>query len=277
MIRIITDSSSDIPSQVAEQYGIDIVPLTIRFGDEEFVDRSTLTTAGFWDRLVTADRLPETAAPSAGLFEERYRTMANGGASGIVVITISSNLSATYQSAVIAAERLSGDVRIKVMDSRSVGMGLGLPVLEAAGYAVEGGGFDDVATRAAGAIQSTKVIAALDTLEYLKRGGRIGNTQAFFGSLLNIKPLITLDDGVVAPLGRVRTRTKAIAALEERMAALGPRIRAAAVFHGAAPDIESIIARMERHLDFRPIVTLLGAVVGTHTGPGTVGIAYLTD
>ncbi|MDF1596658.1 MAG: DegV family protein [Acidimicrobiia bacterium] len=276
MIRIITDSSSDLPAQVAEQYGVDVVPLTIRFGDEEFVDRSTLTAAGFWDRLVTADQLPETAAPSAGLFEERYRTMANEGASGIVVITISSHLSATYQSAVIAAERLSGDIRIKVMDSRSVGMGLGLPVLEAAGYAAEGAGFDDVATRAAGAARSTKVIAALDTLEYLKRGGRIGNTQAFFGSLLNIKPLITLEDGVVSPFGRVRTRTKAIAALEERVAALGPRIRAAALFHGAAPDIESITARIEPHLNSRLIVTLLGAVVGTHTGPGTVGIAYLT-
>ncbi|MDH5371655.1 MAG: DegV family protein [Acidimicrobiia bacterium] len=277
MIRVVTDSSCDIPQNLAEERSIDIVPLTIRFGDDEYVDRQELTTAMFWDRLVTTDHLPETAAPSAGLFEERYETLIDDGATGIVVLTISSKLSATYQSAVIAAERISGRVPIRVIDSHSVGMGLGLPVLEAAGTASKGAPIDEVVARAGEAIAGTTVIAALDTLDYLRRGGRIGSTQAFFGSLLNIKPLITLDDGVVAPLGRVRTRSKAIAALEERIAALGPSILAAALFHGAAPDIARIVESMEGHLEIPIIETLLGAVVGTHTGPGMVGIAYLTS
>ena len=277
MIRVVTDSSSDVPSELAAQSGIEVVPLTIRFGDDEFVDRSDLSTASFWDKLVAADRLPETAAPSAGLFEERYRSMIDEGASGIVAITISSELSGTYQSAVIAAERLAGAVPIRVIDSQNVGMALGLPVREAARFAAGGASIDEVASHSMDAIASTNIVGALDTLEYLKRGGRMGSAQAFFGDLLKIKPLITIENGAVAPLGRVRTRSKAIAALEERIAAIGPRIRAASVFHGAAQDVDSVVGRIEHHLDVPVIVTMLGAVVGTHTGPGTIGVAYLTD
>ena len=276
MIRIVTDSSSDVPHEIATEHGVEVVPLTIRFGDEEFVDRLDLTTASFWERLVLAEHLPETAAPSAGLFEETYRSLISDGATGIVVITISSELSATFQSAVIAAEKVKGHVPIQVIDSMSVGMGLGLPVLEAAALATDGASLDEVADHASRSIASTSIVAALDTLEYLKRGGRVGSTQAFFGGLLNIKPLITITDGVVAPLGRVRTRSKAIAALEERAAAIGPAIKSAAVFHGAAGDIDSIVERIQQHLDVPVIVSMLGPVVGTHTGPGTVGIAYLT-
>lgn len=276
MIRIVTDSSSDVPHELAGEHAVEVVPLTIRFGDEEFVDRQDLTTASFWERLVLADHLPETAAPSAGLFEETYRSLISEDATGIVVITISSELSGTYQSAVIAAERTKGEIPIRVIDSRSVGMGLGLPVLEAATLAGQGASLDEVADYAARSTASTSVVAALDTLEYLKRGGRVGSTQAFFGGLLNIKPLITLTDGVVAPLGRVRTRSKAIGALEERAAAIGPAIKAAAVFHGAAGDIDSVVERIQQHLAVPVIVSMLGPVVGTHTGPGTVGIAYLT-
>ena len=277
MIRIVTDSSSDVPAALAAEHGVTIVPLTIRFGDDEFVDHRDLSAAAFWERLVAVDRLPETAAPSAGLFEESYRSLIDGGASGIVVMTISSALSGTYQSAVIAAERLSGDIPIKIIDSRTVGMGLGLPVLDTARFAAGGPSIDAVVQHATDTLASTDIVAALDTLEYLKRGGRIGSAQAFFGGLLNIKPLIGLDEGIVSPLGRVRTRSRAVAALEERFAALGPRIRATAVFHGAAPDVDLVVERIQRHVDHEVIVTTLGAVVGTHTGPGTVGVAYLTN
>ena len=277
MIRIVTDSSSDIPLHLLEAHSIEVVPLTIRFESQEFVDGQDLTTADFWHRLVAAEVLPETAAPSAGLFGERYRAVAGSGADGIVVITISSALSGTYQSAVIAAESFVGNVPIKVIDSGSVGMGLGLPVLAAAASAAAGASLDEVAAAANKAVESTTVIAALDTLEYLKRGGRIGSAQAFFGSLLNIKPIVTIEGGVVTPFGRVRTRSKALAALEDRVAALGPRIRSAAVFHGASPDAERFSNSLQEHLTSEIVTTLLGAVVGTHTGPGTIGIAYTTD
>ncbi len=277
MIRIVTDSSSDIPPNLLEAHSIEVVPLTIRFESQEFVDGLDLTTADFWHRLVAAEALPETAAPSTGLFGERYQTIADSGADGIVVITISSELSGTYQSAVIAAEQFDSPLPIKVIDSASVGMGLGLPVLAAAERAAAGASLEEVAATATRAAASTTVIAALDTLEYLKRGGRIGSAQAFFGSLLNIKPIVTLENGVVTPFGRVRTRSKALAALEDRVAALGPRIRSVAVFHGAAPDATRFSSSLQEHLTSEVITTLLGAVVGTHTGPGTIGIAYSTD
>ena len=277
MIRIVTDSSSDIPPHLLEAHSIEVVPLTIRFESQEFVDGLDLTTADFWHRLVAAETLPETAAPSAGLFGERYQAIADSGADGIVVITISSELSGTYQSAVIAAEQFDGPLPIKVIDSGSVGMGLGLPVLAAAERATVGASLEEVAATATRAVASTTVIAALDTLEYLKRGGRIGSAQAFFGSLLNIKPIVTLENGVVTPFGRVRTRSKALSALEDRVAALGPRIRSVAVFHGAAPDAARFSSSLQEHLTSEVITTLLGAVVGTHTGPGTIGIAYSTD
>ncbi len=277
MIHVITDSSSDLPDDLARRSGIDIVPLTIRFGDEEFVDRRDLTTRAFWEKLVDSRDLPETAAPSAGAFEERYRSAHAAGATGIAVLTISAQLSGTYQSAVIAAERFGDRIPVRVIDSQSVGMGLGLPVLTAARIAASGASLAQVADAAIDAVASTHVVAALDTLEFLHRGGRIGGAQAFFGSLLNIKPLITLDGGVVVPLGRVRTRSKAIAALEQRIAALGPSVRAAALFHANAPDVEALAARLQSHVADAVIITLLGAVVGTHTGPGTVGIAYTSD
>ena len=118
---------------------------------------------------------------------------------------------------------------------------------------------------------------ALETVVYLTRGGLIGCAHAFFGSLLYMTPIVTLEDGVVTPFGRVRTRSKALAALEDRVAALGPRIRSAAVFHGAAPDAERFSSSLQEHLTSEIVTTLLGAVVGTHTGPGTIGIAYTTD
>ncbi|MFW2339697.1 MAG: DegV family protein, partial [Acidimicrobiia bacterium] len=195
MIRIVTDSSSDIPPDLLEAHSIEVVPLTIRFESQEFVDGLDLTTADFWHRLVTAEALPETAAPSTGLFRERYQAIADSGADGIVVITISSELSGTYQSAVIAAEQFDSPLPIKVIDSASVGMGLGLPVLAAAERATAGASLEEVTATATRAVASTTVIAALDTLEYLKRGGRIGSAQAFFGSLLNIKPIVTLENG----------------------------------------------------------------------------------
>lgn len=277
MIRVVTDSSSDLPGDVAASHGIAVVPLTIRFGEQEFVDRRDLSVPEFWQRLIDSEVLPETAAPGVGLFKDCYETLIGEGATGIIVVTLSAELSGTYQSAVIAAEQSATEIPIKVIDSRSVGMGLGLPVLEVASMASEGTALEDLMDAAHRSIESTTVLAALDTLDYLRLGGRIGSAQAFFGSLLNIKPLITLADGRVEPLGRVRTRSKALTALEQRVAALGRRITSAAVFHGNAPDVEPFRDRIESHLGAPVVTTMLGPVVGTHTGPGTIGIAYRLD
>ena len=277
MIRIVTDSSCDIPADLTDLHRIEVVPLTIRFGAEEFVDRVELDPPSFWRRLADFESLPETAAPSAGAFLDAYERLAQEGASGVVAICLSSALSATYQSAVIAAEQIADRVPVRVVDSRAVTMALGLQVLAAADAAEAGAGLDEVAETALGAAASANLYAALDTLEYLRRGGRIGGAQALLGSLLDVKPLITFTDGVVAAAGRVRTRRKAIAALTSRVAELAPRLRRLAVLHGDAPDVEAFAAAVGEAGSREPIVAQLGPVVGTHSGPGVLGVAYLLD
>lgn len=275
MISIITDSSCDLPPEWVKSTRATVVPLTIRFGDEEFTDGVDLDGAAFWARLGSDKGLPETAAPSAGAFLDAYQAAAAAEASGIVAVCLSSQLSATYQSAVIAAEKFAGDIPVKVVDSRSVSMGLGLQVIAAAKAALAGDGIDEVAAAALAASASANLVAALDTIEFLRRGGRIGGAQALLANILDVKPLITFVDGVVAPAGRVRTRSKARAALVARVKEVSDRLEAIAVLHGAADGVDDLVTSIRAVSGKEPIVAELGPVVGTHAGPGTVGIAYL--
>lgn len=275
MIRIVTDSSSDIPAHLVDEHRIEVVPLTIRFGDEELVDRVELSPAEFWRRLTSEDRMPETAAPSAGAFLDAFRRLGDEGASAVVAICISSDMSATYQAAVIAAEQASADIPVKVVDSRAVSMALGFQVLEAARAAEAGETLEGVAAAATAAVGSTNVFAALDTLEFLRRGGRVGGAQALIGGLLDIKPLITLGGGTVQAAGRVRTRSKAREAVAAEIARLSPQLRAVAVLHGATPDLDPLVEAVRRAAPgVEPVLAELGPVVGTHAGPGVAGVAY---
>lgn len=274
-IGIVTDSSCDLPAQWVEQTGAVIVPLSIRFGDEEFVDGVDLTAESFWSRLTTGGGLPETSAPSAGAFHEAFEGLAARGADGIVAVCLSSHLSATYQSAVIAAERFP-DLAVRVIDSRTVSMALGLQVIAAAEKAKEGATLDEVVNATLQASASANLVAALDTLEFLRRGGRIGGAQALLANLLDVKPLITFVDGVVAPAGRVRTRSKARGSLVSRIAEVSDRLRSVAVIHGAASGVDELVDGVRQAAPgIEPIVAELGPVVGTHAGPGTVGVAYV--
>lgn len=273
MIRIVTDSSCDLPPALVGQYGLEVVPLTIRFGSDEYVDGRDLEPGDFWKKLRSSDQLPETAAPSAGSFLQAFQALFDAGATGIVALTLSGQLSGTYQSAVIAAEQLGYPIR--VLDSRTVSMGLGLPVLAAARAASAGGDLAAVVAAAVDAADGTHVLAALQTLEFLKRGGRIGGAQALVGSLLDIKPLIAVEDGVVNAAGRVRTRSKAKHALSVHVRDRADRIVEVAVLHGDAADVEPFVESIADVLPGRtPIVAQLGPVVGTHSGPGTLGVAY---
>jgi DegV family protein with EDD domain len=274
MIRIVTDSSCDIPTEMVERHRITVVPLTIRFGDDEYVDGEDLTREAFWPKLAASPDLPETAAPSAGRFQDAFLRLADEGAEGIVVICLSAQISATYQSAVIAAEKVADRIRVSVVDSQTVTMAAGFQALAAARAAEAGANLAGAAAAATGVVGSTNLFAALDTLEFLKRGGRIGNAQAFFGSLLNVKPLITFQDGVVAAAGRARTRGKALAAIAEHVAGL-PGVEELTVLHGAAGDVERLTALVAPHVaPDRISVAELGPVVGTHAGPGVIGVAY---
>jgi DegV family protein with EDD domain len=209
-VRIVTDSACDLPIPICEELGIEVVPLTIRFGDREYVDRTELSVDAFWRELDSSSVLPETAAPSVGAFEETFRRLSDDGADGIVCINLSARLSATMQSAQVAAKALDGATPIEIIDSRSASGGIGNLVVHAARRARAGAGIEEIVSEVDARRQRSHLFAALDTLEYLRKGGRIGGAQAMVGSMLSIKPIISVVDGAVESAGRVRTRSKAL-------------------------------------------------------------------
>lgn len=272
-VRIVTDSSCDLPEDLVEQHRIEIVPLTIRFGHEELIDRKELSTAEFWDRVRNSDLLPETAAPSAGAFEEAFRRLVTEGADEIVCVNISSQLSATMQSAKVAAEAVSGECRVEVVDSRSVSMGLGNLCVAAARLADDGARTNAILADLADRRDRTRLYGTLDTLDFLRKGGRIGAAQHLLGSVLSIKPLIEID-GTVTEGGKVRTRSKALRVLAERVRDAGP-LEALAVPHSQATDIDDFLAVLAETVPgVDPLVCQLGPVVGTHGGPGVIGVTF---
>ncbi len=272
MIRIVTDSSCDLPPDVVAAGRISVVPLTIRFADEEFVDGVDISVEQFWERMSHTEALPETATPTVGRFHEAYRGLVSEGADGIVVICISEKMSGTARAARLAAEHVTAGVPIRVIDSGTVTLGLGFAALAAAERAAAGGTIDGVEAAARRAAVSTDVFAALDTLDHLRRGGRIGGAQAFVGDMLRVKPLITVSDGEVAAAGRTRTRKRAIAAIHDHVASVADRVERIGVIHSGYDGLEEMAARIEEAVGLAPMVVSLGPVVGTHTGPGVVGV-----
>jgi DegV family protein with EDD domain len=274
-VGIVTDSSCDLPAELVARLGVEVVPLTIRFGDEELTDREELTTSEFWARCARSPELPSTAAPSPGQFEAAYRRLAGRGASEIVVITLSGALSATMQSAELAARAVADEgIEVRVVDSRTVTMGLGTIVLLAAEDAAGGSSIDAVERRARELVTRTRVFGALDTLENLKKGGRIGNAKALLATALSIKPIIEVADGVVEQHGKQRTRSKALAFLVDKVAAYQGRIENLAVMHAAASDVEEFVAKLRRFAPSEIVVGEIGPVIGAHAGRGTIGVAF---
>src|SRR4051812_26359531 len=194
-IRVVADSACDLPEALVSELGIEIVPLTVRFGETELVDRRDVTPAQFWERCASFSGLPETAAPSPGSFEAAYRKLAGEGAEGIVCITLSAAMSATFQAAELAAKSVAGDVPVRVVDSRLVTLAQGQLAVAAGRAAGAGKGLEDVAGAAEDLIERTRLYATLDTLDNLKKGGRIGGAQALIGTMLSIKPVIQILHG----------------------------------------------------------------------------------
>lgn len=273
-IRVVTDSSCDLSESLAAQHQITVVPLKIRFGEEELVDRRDLTPTEFWARCAASPVLPETAAPSPGDFEEAFRAAAADGATGVLCVNLSGKMSATGQAAWTAAQAVEAELPVRVADSHSVSLGLGMIAVGAARLAAEGATLDDLVAAAADMAERTRVIASLDTLENLRKGGRIGAAKAMLGSILSFKPVIEVRDGAVEPGPRQRTRSRALAYLVEQVATAGP-IDTLAVLHGDAPDIEAFVQTLsEQHPRNQIVVGDLGAVVGAHTGPRTIGVTF---
>jgi DegV family protein with EDD domain len=269
----VTDSACDLPDDVVATWGIEVVPLSIRFGDEELVDREQLTTAEFWARCAASPELPTTAAPAPGRFEEAYRRLADRGANGIVVVTLSGALSATMQSAELGARAVDG-VDIRIVDSRSVSLGLGTIALACAEAAAGGQDLDAVEAVARDLVARTRVFGALDTLENLKKGGRIGNAKALLATALNIKPIIEVADGVVEQHGKQRTRSKALGFLIEKVASYAGRIEHLGVMHADCSDVDAFVEQLRPYADGEIVVGQIGPVIGAHAGRGTIGVAF---
>ncbi len=273
-VRVVTDSACDLSEELAQRYGIEVVPLTIRFGDDELLDRRDLSPQEFWRRCRGSGALPETAAPSPGSFGAAFERAADGGADAVICLTLSSGVSATYQAALAGAEALAARMPVAVIDTRSLTMGQGLMCIAAAEAAASGATLEEVTDLANDLVGRTRVLGVVDTLDHLQRGGRIGGAAALLGSLLSIKPVIEVRDGVVEQESKQRTRGRALDYLAAKVGGDAPLERLA-VCNGAAPDIEAVVGRL-RTLEVAHdlVVTDLGPVVGTHSGPGAIGVCY---
>jgi DegV family protein with EDD domain len=272
-VKIVTDSAADLPPELAAAHDIRVVPLTIRFGDDEYTDGVDLVPQAFYDKMAELDVLPATAAPSPGAFEVAFR---EAGADGdpVVCINLSSALSATMQSAEAAARAIGDDLDVRVVDSKSITAGLGMAVLAAAELAEQGASADEVVALVEDLRTRTKVFGALDTLENLKKGGRIGGAQAMIGSILSIKPIIDISTGTVTEAGKQRTRRKAILWLRDKLFEM-PDLDEVAVCHGCSEDVEELIELLApRYPREKLKVWTIGPVIGSHGGPRVLGLVW---
>jgi len=275
-IRVITDSACDLSAEVAAEHGIVVVPLSVRFGDDEFVDGRDLTTEDFWARCKASPVLPETSAPSPGSFQQAFLAAADEGYDGVLSLSLSGGVSATYQSASAAAKAVSDRIEVRAIDSRTMTMSLGILAIDVADLAATGADLDTLEARTLELIPRTSVYGAVDTLEHLEKGGRIGGARALLGSMLAIKPVVTLVDGVVAEESKQRTRARSLRYLADKILESPPLSRVA-VAHGAAADIDTFLELVKDVKSEHPLmVNQLGPVIGTHTGPGTIGVCMLT-
>lgn len=275
-IAIVIDSASDMPPSVAASQGITIVPLYVSFGEETFRANVDLTTDQFWERMLAPGApFPTTAASSPGDFKAAFEAAFEAGAEAIVCINVSDLLSGTYKAARVAAGML-GDREIHVIDSRTASMGFGMLAQIAAELAEEGVAAAEIARVVEERKADVDLFVALDTLEYLKRGGRISGARAAVGSMLSIKPIITVIDGVVENADRVRTRAKA---RERTLELLTQRpLERATVLHTTQADVEEFRAEFQERTglaDSRLQTMTVGPSVGPHLGPGCVGATVI--
>ncbi len=269
-VRLVTDSTADLPQEWADRLGVLVVPLRVHFGEESYRDGLDLPDEEFYRRLEAGD-LPSTSQPPVGEFRRTYERAAGGGGE-VVSVHLASGLSGTCQAALLAAEQV--DAQVQVVDSGLLSMALGWVVVAAAEAARERRSLGEVAQVAQEVAWRTRILAYLEDLEHLRRGGRIGRAQDFLRALLDIRALVTLQEGETAPLERVRTRRAGLERLVERVADLGPLERVAVV-HANAPEAARRVADgLAPIFDREQIVVLpAGQVVATHVGPGAVGVA----
>lgn len=271
--RIVTDSSADLPPELAQRWDITVIPCNIVADDVNYKDGVDLLPDEFYRRLVSSSRLPTTSQPSVADFQEVYRNLLGQG-HHIISIHVSGKLSGTLNSAEQARVLLGHSVPVEIIDSQLASIGLGLVVLAATRLAQGAMTYQQVAEQVRRDLPRTRVFLLLDTLEYLQKGGRIGKAQAFVGSLLSVKPILTLQDGEVHPVERPRNRERALRRLVELLRELAPA-RQLAVVHSTEPDQAAELRRQLADLlpEDQIIVSRFGATLGTYVGPKALGVA----
>jgi DegV family protein with EDD domain len=276
MIRIITDSTCEAPDALLHHPAVSVVPLSVVFGQTALRDGIDITREEFWRRLPTADPLPSTSQVTPADFLALFQQFTAAG-DEIVAVTISAKLSGTYDSAISARKSLP-TAPIDVIDSRSTSVGLGLMLQEAVTMADAGASRDEIVAKLARMREQIHIIFVVETLEYLQRGGRIGKAQAFVGTLLKFKPLLAIVDGEIVPVTRVRSRAKALEAMQEtllqQVPQRGPQVCLALTQAMAPEDAKTVGAALATSFGTSQIFTAaLGPVLGVHVGPGTIGAA----
>ena len=276
-VKIVTDSVADLPYEVVKQLGITVIPIAVRFGEKVYRDNIDLTAEQFYEKLKHSRLLPVTSVPTPVTFAQAYDKLAEQ-TDEILAITISSRLSGTYEVALQSVGLMKTKCRVQVIDSRWGAMTEGFIVMKAAKAAQAGASLDEVIDVTKKTIPRVDLLCTFDTLEYLRRGGRIGNGQAFLGSLLRVNPILTLRDGVAEPVGRARSRAKAIERLYSFVMSYS-YIEEMAVEDAACPDeaealVKRLSAKFPKERIYRSKVT---PAIGTHTGPGVLMVAVLGD
>jgi DegV family protein with EDD domain len=273
-VTVVTDSTADIPTDLAEELGIEVVPLRVNFGQESFRDGVDLSTDELLARMEAAPSLPTTSQPTAGEFAAVFQDAIDAGRA-IVCATIGSELSGTYQAAVTAAQQVAPD-HVVVIDGGTTTMHLGWPVVAGARVARNGGDQDTVAAAIRDARSRADLFVVLKTLDYVYRGGRIGKVGQLVGSALNIKPIISVRDGRVVPIERVRTWKKALRRIVELTVEEGDLSDIMVMYVGEREDADAMMAELRsRFPDTNILLGRAGAVVSTHVGPGSVAVATL--
>jgi DegV family protein with EDD domain len=282
-VRVVTDSLAWIPSDLAREHQIKVVPLHVSFGDESFTETVDISNAEFYRRLTESRVLPKTSQPSPGEFLEAFQAAAEDAAA-ILCVNASSKLSGTFRSAETAAGLLRQErpnVRVECLDTLQAATAEGIIAIRAAEAAARGESFDEIVAAARVLAPKPRIYFVVDTLEYLQKGGRIGRAQALLGGLLHIRPILTVVDGEVAPKDRARTRAKALERVIELVGehAQGRTLGHLGVFHAEAADAAEELGGMlrSRHRVQTFISSELGPVIGTYLGPGAFGCTFHCD
>jgi DegV family protein with EDD domain len=273
VIKIVTDSTADLPDQLVQELGITVVPVYVRFGEEVYLDGVDMSEDEFYERLTHDPVHPNTTQPTPQDFLEVYRKL-SPKADGIVSIHVSGKLSGTCNSALMAKEMLETRCPVEVVDSETLSMSLGLTAIVAAQMAKAGESLDKVVEETKQAIHKIHLFALLDTLEYLKRGGRIGKVKALLGSVLNVKPMLAVKDGELVPVGQVRTRAKGIDKLFDFVKNTADIQDLAVVYNTTPDEAQNLAERIGSVFDREKIrLARLGPGLGVHGGPGAMIVA----